>query len=411
MIASTNTQPINLRRRLLDGIAFLLVAYAALNLNGVMQMLTGTEAALSPLVLAASLVVIMAFGGRDLAGPVYFAFAGFLCLYLLGALVPLVMRGTLDTGRLISYVGTLLFCSAIYFYMSRRGESALPALFASLKIMFAIDCLAALNAPALSAVFEHARVTERATGFFDNPNETAVMALYYCVLCMTAPSRSRLWTAAQIALAFVTILATFSKTGLLLFLVLAAGYLLSRRAYGWLLLAAVGVALALPVLDTLATLNPLGLSIDQRRRIEQIVRVFSGDIDDKVTTGRTVLWSLGLDRIGSTFPFGGGLGSFHGMEGGFANEDGEWLGVHNAFLMVLGESGLIPLLALFAFLAALLRSVLASPRRLMGLGLMTVLVGDMLVTHGVLAIRVHDLMLAIIMAIAFRGARPEAPSR
>ena len=99
------------------------------------------------------------------------------------------------------------------------------------------------------------------------------------------------------------------------------------------------------------------------------------------------------------------------MEGGFANEDGEWLGVHNAFLMVLGESGLIPLLALFAFLAALLRSVLASPRRLMGLGLMTVLVGDMLVTHGVLAIRVHDLMLAIIMAIAFRGARPEAPSR
>ena len=85
--------------------------------------------------------------------------------------------------------------------------------------------------------------------------------------------------------------------------------------------------------------------------------------------------------------------------------------MHNAFLMVLGESGLIPLLALLGFLAALLRSVLASPRWLMGLGLLVVLVGDMLVTHGVLAIRVHDLMLAIIMAIAFRGARPDVRAR
>lgn len=186
---------------------------------------------------------------------------------------------------------------------------------------------------------------------------------------------------------------------MLLLPLLGAAYLIKRRAYVTLFSLIALAVLALPLATTFVRLNPLDLLPEQLLRVEQVLSVFSGEVDDKVTTGRFGLWKLGFERIDTTFPFGNGIGNMHRMEGGYLGTDGEWLGVHNTYLMVLGEAGLVPLLLLVVFFGMFGIGALASPYSATCVGIWLVMVVNMMVAHGVLANRMANLMLASAMAL------------
>jgi O-antigen ligase len=143
----------------------------------------------------------------------------------------------------------------------------------------------------------------------------------------------------------------------------------------------------------------LSLSWEQRERLADVLNLIGGDFNTRSTTGRDILFGYGLEKIGQALPWGAGLGRFHAMEGGLRNELNEWLGIHNTFLMVLGEAGIIPFglfLSLVAFLLLRGRSV-RHPTILYGFTI--ILTGDMMTSHNVLVLRIPDLALAVAMTL------------
>ena len=385
-------------QHLLDGVGLFLVVFAGLNVAGIVQMATGIEGGLSAIVFACSLLLLAGCASTKWLDPAYSWFVIFMVAYLLGGLAPLVMDGVFNAPRMISYGGTVIFSSALYFWIVQRGATGLDLVLRVIQVLFLIDCIAVMNTDSLGTIFAYDFPTERGTGFFHNPNESAVMALYAIVLIVTTGGASARLTALKLTIVLVALALTFSKTGFFLLAFLGVLYLLVRRFYFTLVVAILTGIAALPSVAYIVSANPFDMTEDQRHRIEQILRVFAGEIDNQVTTGRLELWSMGLERISKTFPFGGGIGSLHRMEGGFTDLGGDWLGVHNTFLMVLGESGLVPFVMLLMFVFVLARSAFASLRPLALVGILLVFVGDMIVSHGVLAIRLHGLMLAVLMA-------------
>jgi len=103
-------------------------------------------------------------------------------------------------------------------------------------------------------------------------------------------------------------------------------------------------------------------------------------------------------------PWGAGLGEFHAMEGGIRKIAGgielnEWLGIHNTYLMILGEGGLVPLLVLAAFLVSLFIRGMRAPHRTIVFGFTIILMADMLVGHHVLLLRFANVVIAVILAL------------
>lgn len=394
------------RQGWVEALGLLLIVYAGINLNGIMQFATGMLGFLSPLILGISLVVIVACASKRLAGDAYVWFLFFILAYGLGGLLPLASGGELDSTRLVAYLGTAIYCSAVYFFIAQRGDEGLQSVLAVLQILFFFDCVAVLNDGLIVSYFGIDRPQERASGFFDNPNEAAVMALYFLVIIATTATRLSLATVLKFAVALAALLLTFSKTGMLLFFFLAGAFLLARRSYGILVIALASMLALYPIIQFIVSVNPLGMTDEQVLRIEQIVDIFSGEVDNKTTTGRVELWSIGLERISKTIPLGSGIGSFHRMEGsGYLDLEGNWLGVHNTFLMVLGESGLIPFLIFLGFLFVLIRTSLSGAYSLTMAGFLVIFISDMFVTHGVLTLRLHNVILAITMAAGLERTR------
>ena len=313
--------------------------------------------------------------------------------------IPLVTGGAVDMRRVIGYSGTVIFCSAIYFWLLARGTPSLEFVLRVVQLLFLINCIAIMGSGYLSAVFAYDVPGERSSGFFHNANEAGVMALYLVVLIAAVGPATATWvTLLKLAIAVTAIALTFSKTAYLVLMLLIILYLIAQRYYFTLSVSLLSAISVFPLAAYIVSVNPLDLSEEQKLRLQQVLQVFSGEIDNSVTTGRIDLWLLGVERIGNTFPFGGGIGTLHRMEGGYTDLAGDWLGVHNTFLAVLGEGGLVPFLIMLVLLFVLAQSSFNSLRPMLLSGILVVFTADLFVTHEVFKIRIHSLMLAVLMA-------------
>jgi len=91
------------------------------------------------------------------------------------------------------------------------------------------------------------------------------------------------------------------------------------------------------------------LSSFQYGRIIELRDLFSEDSDiGSVTSNRANIAQYGIKKIVNDNFLGSGLRSFHNISE-FRN-----LGIHNIFLLILGESGLIPFLFYIYFITRLL---------------------------------------------------------
>ena len=78
---------------------------------------------------------------------------------------------------------------------------------------------------------------------------------------------------------------------------------------------------------------------------------------------RPLLWKIGLEKIRESPIIGSGVGRFHySMEGApFSPHQGRHTGVHNVYLMLVGEAGIAPLSFYLLFLFSLMRLRWAAP--------------------------------------------------
>jgi O-antigen ligase len=404
--------------RSIDPMGLGVLLFAGLNLNGAFLLFLGTEALLSPLILLLTIVMCVKYVRPEHVALNYMLFTLTIASYLLfGALAGLLTSG-LQTRYITSYGATVVLVSALYFWLASLDERSLTRILIILKNILLVSCLLVVlsdvirpfqvtpEVPGLDAeqIIQGVESADRASGLFENPNEAAMIALYCIVLVVALPSRSILIRLLQGAIAVVALIMTFSKTGMLVLLFLMGLFILTRRSFATLVFSGLGVVAAFSTLWFVFNNDLLNLSWEQRERLSDVLNIAGGEFNTRSTTGRNVLFELGFGKIWGNLPWGAGLGEFHAMEGGIRKIAGgielnEWLGIHNTYLMILGEGGLVPLLVLAAFLVSLFIRGMRAPHRTIVFGFTIILMADMLVGHHVLLLRFANVVIAVILAL------------
>ena len=140
----------------------------------------------------------------------------------------------------------------------------------------------------------------------------------------------------------------------------------------------------------------------------ETMEAFRGKDDSNVGSGRDIsrrmlLWEMGFDKVLESPIAGHGLYQFHYMEGAPIGNQGRPVGVHNVYLMLAGEAGMIPLalylLALF-FLMRLLWTVPKSLGRDSVVGWVVVMALYGLTFHHLLTMGAYNFVIGLACATA-----------
>ena len=215
----------------------------------------------------------------------------------------------------------------------------------------------------------------RATGTFTGSYDAGFIGCITLGLALALMYRGRLLRMAYpaLALGYAAIFLSISYTSMLtavmitgIFLLLNVGRLRSVLLPTGVALVMVAVTLLYVVITvpsfTGTSLKPTArvetaLPTTQLGQLKEMTREARGDKGNTLRR-RTVLWQLGAEKAWASPLVGNGLYQMRTLEGSFLNPEGIPIGVHNIYLLLLGEAGIIPLalflLALFALARVLM---------------------------------------------------------
>ena len=384
-----------------DKVAIAVFFFAALNLNHVFLQLSGIPRVLWPIAVCLALLICLRYARLAAIGNIFTLFTAFFGSYLLFATFTALANAHVEWILLASYLTTFVFVSAFYFWLFDQNDADRAANLRTFKVLLLLSSFATLLSPYLKTYVGF--TGERASGLFENPNEAATAALYSLVLVAAYPARSYLTTGLQAAIAILALILTFSKSALLVLLLLMCLALAGRRSIATSVLAAVGLVTVIYGIGFVNENAPFNLGQENRERLGAVSHILSGEITPETTTGRTLLWQFAWGKLELQLPWGAGIGEFHHMEGGYRNTRKEWLGSHNFFLMILGESGLLPFALLIAFIISLFAGAYRSRERTVAIGFAVIVVGEMFSSDSLLGSRLSSIALAVSMAIAARA--------
>jgi O-antigen ligase len=191
----------------------------------------------------------------------------------------------------------------------------------------------------------------------------------------------------------VAVLFTYSRMSILTFGFVAlmqvfVSQILRRKS---ILFASVAVLAGMMWFFAAGTRDLEGLSSDQQHRLGSIVAIFKGDIDSRVTGGRYELAMAGVTEWLKSPILGNGLTSQRALPG--TN-----LGPHNTFVLVLGESGIVPgamLMLFFVLFGWQAWRCPVRPVRTLVLGFWIIFFLHTLTSHGSFVEKNHALMLGV----------------
>ncbi len=210
----------------------------------------------------------------------------------------------------------------------------------------------------------------RYSGFYLDPNAGAFVCLIGYVLTFKFENK-RLKLIFLFVFTFTGVL-TFSRFFLLMWLIINVLAVASDRKNSQGLVIGFGALLLLVSLATIIQLNTARFSI--------IENLFEKRIQTTAFTedSRTTQWSSYLNDIYKNPIFGNGYKSFMGSE----NRQG----VHNTYLMIIGESGIIPFLILIIiYLRMFMKSMIYFRSQLHLFLLAICLLGILMVIHNYFA--------------------------
>jgi O-antigen ligase len=208
----------------------------------------------------------------------------------------------------------------------------------------------------------------RYSGFYLNPNIAAIICLFGYGLTITKKNR---WKILSIFFTFLGFL-TLSKTYIISWILITFIYLFYNRKS----LVKIFFIFICAFFGLLTLSEKLNLDA---QRFEFISNIFSGKVDNKflMDDSRQSQWLLFTDKIYDSPIIGNGYGSFSSSLGNINNS-----GVHNSFLLILGEAGILPFLlitSLFFFL--LKKSYNLREKNLSVMLLTSILLIQFLVSH------------------------------
>ena len=354
--------------RLVSGAFWTLCVLCLLGLNEVAFMWLGIERALSPVMLLCCLAMLsglLRVSLRDALGG-------------MGVLLMAALVSYIGIGTLVAVVSGMEWRTDAFWYLRRYASSVLLILAVAvggrivmertggertLLVILALltaSCALMLTSPWLLLIFPTAPPDGRFRHFgpFQSPNEAGFVACLAVVLAFSYLRAGRFSVMAygSLLVAVSALVGTFSRTALVtLPLVAAGGVLVGRGAERWRLLAGMLVISWVGV-RTWVDATAGALLDPQVARLDSLLTmVESLSVDDVTLAGRLTLWEIGTELAMASPLYGYGLGRFHALEEAWYNDDGVLLGVHNQYLTLWGEAGVVPLLLFVFFLVGMLR--------------------------------------------------------
>ena len=188
--------------------------------------------------------------------------------------------------------------------------------------------------------------TGRYAGFYLNPNTASVVCLVGLVLSIT---KKDTWgIVLSIAFSFLGFL-TLSRTFIIMWFLIIAIYLFYNRKHIINTFLFFGVALFILVTFS----EKLNLDAD---RFEFLIGLFSGSVNEEVLNNdsRQNTWAKFYYDILDSPIIGNGYASF--------SKSSDGVGVHNTFLLILGESGFLPFVLFISVFVRLLYRTFRSIR-------------------------------------------------
>ena len=332
----------------------LTLAIFFLNLNGVVYIFTSISNIFSNLIL---LIIVLLSGisiqikrTSSIDGYNRYFVMTIFCYFLLGLAPYLFLSNGLNLNSselsetlkniIISFVFIFLMFN---FFKINNLELKTEKLLKYMTVLFALASLSGV-------IFKEIGITEfgnyksitdlRYSGIFANPNELGFYSNISAIFLLYFTFRKKTFTQFKFILIVLTILSFYnvflslSKTALISSIIILIIYLIiftkNKNIY-----KKIGVFFLFTLIfyfsfeffqDDLSSLNE-----SQRVRFFFINSIVDNDIG-QLTSQRDYLWRHGIQLITSN-PFGYGLGFMQNMPG--------FGGVHNEFLMIMGEAGVI----------------------------------------------------------------------
>ena len=409
------------RSTLADFAAKALVLACVLNLNGVANMMFDVGQAVSLVMLAAPVVILTRYGNSKWSKPLVLLVATILSYLFLATLYGDPLAETHQPMKYyISFGGGLLIILSVAIYTAARPHgSPLDNWLAFLRNSLLVAAASVWASPILYTFYVNAPPSSfnRMGGFFGNPNEAGIASLLAVGMVLGFPFRWYWLQLSMLLLAAGAAVLTFSKTAMSGVIVVLTWHLLRQvEGFARILLPLVALVAIIIIQDFNAILSAiaesplLDLDHSQKGRILALADILTGKINQETSTHRTLMWEFVLKRAWEDFPSGSGLGSAHHIAG-FLMEGDVWQGVHNTFLMLLGEAGPIPPLLLVAFLAILIRDTVRYQAGPVAMFCLFPLVLDFMATHGALSTRYHNVMLGAVVGLVANRRLREAPRR
>lgn len=338
-----------------------------LHINGVLNAFVGGAALASPLILFLLAVIYSFLIKRNVLFesfkiPSNWVF--FLILYLAFGLLSLVIfnyHNDSALGELRDTIVTILslvgLSGAIYYMLQEEKFD-----FRKLIFIYTICLIASsmsviiIDFMDLGMFFNPHSFESRASGLFANPNDAGNVCAQTLLFVLFKLSESELKKTTRILLTilcFLVVYASFltlSKTSMLTCLAFLVIYLLFnlRKNFAFIsIFILLGVGIFVNQWENIQG----ELSQGQIKRLEGFTELLSGKVDEETTTGRSEIASYGWQYIEDHIFTGIGLGNFKLLPG--LNKAS-----HNTYLVVWGESGIIPfLIYLFLIIKLIERGV------------------------------------------------------
>ena len=381
------------------------------------------EQAISIIILVSALYLLIRNFQHLMSPLVTCVLLTFLFYLVFGTLFYDDINTSSPLGRYVrGYLGSLLIILALTsFILANADDRKIIRYLGFVRNCLIIAAVSVYLSPILyQKVFVTLPPTDlnRFGGVFGNPNEAGIVACLAVVFAWHVPFKFKLLQLLALLITAGAVVLTFSKTAMS-FIILMLIFIMMRSFKKYLIISVPAILITLvffiqyseEIFNTIADQNYVELTENQQNRIRTVGKIISGNIDEDTTTGRTIIWKIGFDRFLENFPKPGGLGSFHSLVGGARAASGEWAGVHNTYLMMFGEGGLLA----GAMLVLTMVSLLWSSWRHEGIHLeffcWIAIAADMFANHHALLFRYLDFMFGIMLGLTVYSVRKRKLAR
>lgn len=382
--------------------------FSYFNISGLVIMIYQLESLpIQPVAFALTYVIVAPLT-RPKKGGAYFTMAWlFWILFAVG--------GFLGPNRLAGVTDKALWQLILKLWISLVGvpflalrainRERLPMLLKATLAASAIGAIFSILQIRFSGLFSKILVDPgRGAGFWINPNTCAELLGIGLFFSIAAPLKSKMLNLSLRGLLVLGILATLSRTGLVL---LVAGFL----AYG---ITAKRMRVVLQVLVVLGLVSFAGMMLVSMlaknkgtdataKRLKQFESVLQGKLSEEgKTNDRTELWKFGWQAIMKQPLLGRGHRAMDVVVPGAL--PGSGYGPHNYYIFVWGNSGLFAILAFLGYLFTIFRMALKCQDRNIRaslVGIATMIAVTAMTDHAFLNGQSYGPVFAVMVCLAY----------